>query len=90
MRLDERLALVATSVDSTIDFSTDQAGAFQDSQMFRRAWERHFEGFGELADRGRLACELHQHLTARAVGEGVENLVEVIRGQGLIKASGLA
>ena len=66
----------AAMVDPAIDGAGQQAGGFEDAQMFGNGGERDLKRFGELRDGGLAAGQAGQDGAAGGVGEGAESGVE--------------
>ena len=54
----------------------DQPTGLEDGQVLQDGGERHVEGPGELADRGRACAEAFDQVTTGGVAQGPEDLVE--------------
>ncbi len=55
-------------------FAAHQAARFEDLQVLQNRRQREGEGFGQLADRHRLAAQAFDHGAAGGIGQGVEDV----------------
>jgi hypothetical protein len=69
-------------VDAAGDAAFEQAGGFQDAQVFGDGGEGHVEGSGQGSNRGVAMCEAGEDGAAGGVGEGGEGGVEGGAGSG--------
>jgi len=78
------LGVEAAAVDAAIDFAAEQAGGFQDAEMFGDGGEGHVEGCGEGVDGGFALGEASEDGAACGVGESAEGGVEAGGGGGIV------
>jgi hypothetical protein len=71
-----RLGSESASVHASVLVAHDQAGAFEDAQMFRDGGKGHVVRRGEIADGRFTESELREDAAARGVGEGAKGGVE--------------
>ncbi len=69
-------------MDAAGDAAFEEAGGFQDAQVFGDGGERHVEGSGQGGHRGFALREAGQDGAAGGVGEGGEGGVEGGAGSG--------
>jgi hypothetical protein len=72
----------AAAVNAAVDFPAEQAGGFEDAQMFGNGGEGHGEGSGEGVDGGLALREAGEDGATGGIGEGGEGGVEAGGGRG--------
>ena len=73
----QRTALELTAHYAAGLAAHDEPGIFQNTEMLDESRQRHGERLRELADRTFAALEPGEHSTARGIGKGAENRVEL-------------
>lgn len=73
----QRPGFQSADMRASAHLAADQPGLFERLDMFRGGGERHFEGFGQLADRLFAIGELAQHVPSGRIAKGVKDGVEL-------------
>ncbi len=73
----------AAAVDAAVDFASQEAGGFEDAEMFGDGRKRNLERRGELGDARFPAGEADENGAAGGVGEGAEGGVKG-GGEGIV------
>jgi hypothetical protein len=78
------LGVQTAAVDAAIDFAAEEAGGFEDAEMFGDGGEGHIEGLCEGLDGGFAVRETGEDGAAGGIGESGEGGVEGACGGGRI------
>ena len=63
-------------MDAAVDLALEEAGGFEDAQMFGNGGQRNAKGFRQFSDRGFSLAQAGQDGAARGIGKRAEGGVQ--------------